>query len=69
MEGLVIMMNIDVLTIFPEMFSGVLGQSMLKKAAEKQVLFTTMLSIFAIMLIINIKQWMIILMVAVLGWS
>ncbi|WML39068.1 tRNA (guanosine(37)-N1)-methyltransferase TrmD [Neobacillus sp. OS1-2] len=29
------MMQIDILTIFPEMFSGVLGQSMLHKAAEK----------------------------------
>jgi len=29
------MMQIDILTIFPEMFSGVLGQSMLLKAAEK----------------------------------
>ncbi|MBO0959136.1 tRNA (guanosine(37)-N1)-methyltransferase TrmD [Neobacillus sp. MM2021_6] len=28
-------MQIDILTIFPEMFSGVLGQSMLHKAAEK----------------------------------
>ena len=28
-------MQIDILTIFPEMFSGVLGQSMLLKAAEK----------------------------------
>lgn len=30
------MMKIDVLSIFPEMFSGVLGHSILKKAAEKQ---------------------------------
>ena len=29
------MMRIDVLTLFPEMFSGVLGQSMLQKAADK----------------------------------
>jgi tRNA (guanine37-N1)-methyltransferase len=29
------MMKIDVLTLFPEMFSGVLGQSILHKAAEK----------------------------------
>src|SRR3954470_21994609 len=29
------MMQIDILTIFPEMFSGVLGHSILKKAAEK----------------------------------
>jgi tRNA (guanine37-N1)-methyltransferase len=29
------MMKIDVLTLFPEMFSGVFGQSMLQKAAEK----------------------------------
>lgn len=29
------MMKIDVLTLFPEMFSGVLGQSILQKAAEK----------------------------------
>ncbi len=29
-------MKIDVLSIFPEMFSGVLGHSILKKAAEKQ---------------------------------
>lgn len=28
-------MNIDILTLFPEMFSGVLGQSMLQKATEK----------------------------------
>ncbi|MBT2691423.1 tRNA (guanosine(37)-N1)-methyltransferase TrmD [Bacillus sp. ISL-55] len=28
-------MNIDVLSIFPEMFEGVFGQSILKKAAEK----------------------------------
>lgn len=30
------MMKIDVLSIFPEMFSGVLGHSILKKAEEKQ---------------------------------
>ncbi|KKK39588.1 tRNA (guanine-N1)-methyltransferase [Mesobacillus campisalis] len=30
------MMKIDVLSIFPEMFPGVLGHSILKKAAEKQ---------------------------------
>ncbi|KAF0820348.1 tRNA (guanine(37)-N(1))-methyltransferase [Bacillus sp. ZZV12-4809] len=30
------MMNIDVLTLFPEMFEGVLGHSILKKAAENQ---------------------------------
>jgi tRNA (guanine37-N1)-methyltransferase len=30
------MMKIDVLSLFPEMFSEVFGQSMLKKAAEKQ---------------------------------
>jgi tRNA (guanine37-N1)-methyltransferase len=29
------MMQIDILTIFPEMFSGVLGHSILQKAAEK----------------------------------
>lgn len=29
------MMKIDVLTLFPEMFSGVFGQSILKKAAEQ----------------------------------
>ncbi len=29
------MMQIDILTLFPEMFSGVLGQSMLQKAVEK----------------------------------
>lgn len=29
------MMNIDVLTLFPEMFEGVLGSSILKKAAEQ----------------------------------
>jgi tRNA (guanine37-N1)-methyltransferase len=30
------MMKIDVLTLFPEMFEGVFGHSILKKAAEKQ---------------------------------
>jgi tRNA (guanine37-N1)-methyltransferase len=30
------MMHIDVLSIFPEMFEGVLGHSILKKAAEKE---------------------------------
>jgi tRNA (guanine37-N1)-methyltransferase len=30
------MMKIDVLTLFPEMFTGVFGHSILKKAAEKQ---------------------------------
>ena len=30
------MMNIDVLTLFPEMFEGVFGHSILKKAAENQ---------------------------------
>lgn len=29
------MMKVDVLTLFPEMFTGVFGQSMLKKAVEK----------------------------------
>ena len=33
-EGLLIMMNIDVLTLFPEMFSGVFGHSILKRAGE-----------------------------------
>ena len=28
------MMNIDVLTLFPEMFSGVLGHSILKRAED-----------------------------------
>jgi tRNA (guanine37-N1)-methyltransferase len=31
------MMQIDILTLFPEMFTGVLGQSMLQKAVEKSV--------------------------------
>ncbi len=31
------MMKIDILTLFPEMFSGVLGQSILNRAAEKSV--------------------------------
>ncbi|WP_249305877.1 tRNA (guanosine(37)-N1)-methyltransferase TrmD [Lederbergia citrea] len=31
------MMKIDVLTLFPEMFSGVFGSSILKKAAEKEL--------------------------------
>lgn len=31
------MMQIDILTLFPEMFSGVFGQSILQKAAEKSV--------------------------------
>jgi tRNA (guanine37-N1)-methyltransferase len=30
------MMKVDVLTLFPEMFTGVFGHSILKKAAEKQ---------------------------------
>src|SRR5690606_21895421 len=30
------MMKIDVLSLFPEMFTGVLGSSILKKAAEKE---------------------------------
>lgn len=30
------MMNIDVLTLFPEMFEGVFGHSILKKAAENE---------------------------------
>jgi tRNA (guanine37-N1)-methyltransferase len=30
------MMNIDVLTLFPEMFDGVLGSSILKKAADQE---------------------------------
>ena len=29
------MMKIDVLTLFPEMFTGVFGHSILKRAAEK----------------------------------
>ena len=29
-------MKIDVLTLFPEMFTGVFGSSILKKAEEKQ---------------------------------
>lgn len=31
------MMKIDILTLFPEMFTGVLGSSILKRAAEKQI--------------------------------
>ena len=34
MEGLLIMMKIDVLTLFPEMFTGVFGHSILKRAEE-----------------------------------
>ncbi|MBA4536203.1 tRNA (guanosine(37)-N1)-methyltransferase TrmD [Bacillus aquiflavi] len=30
-------MKIDILTLFPQMFSGVLGESILKKASEKQI--------------------------------
>ena len=30
------MMRIDILTLFPEMFSGVLGQSILQRASEKE---------------------------------
>lgn len=30
-------MRIDVLTLFPEMFTGVLGSSILKRAAEKKL--------------------------------
>ena len=39
MEGLAFMMRIDVLTLFPEMFTGVFGQSILKKAAERNQLY------------------------------
>ena len=36
-DGRVIrLMKIDVLSLFPEMFEGVFGSSILKKAAEKQ---------------------------------
>ena len=38
MEGLLDMMKIDVLTLFPEMFHGVFGHSILKKAQEKEQL-------------------------------
>ena len=62
------MMKIDVLSLFPEMFAGVFGHSILKKAAERMLLSAIKLSIFVSMLIINIEQSMIILMVAVQGW-
>ena len=37
------MMNIDVLTLFPEMFSGVFGHSILKRAEETECCSLSML--------------------------
>lgn len=61
------MMNIDVLSIFPEMFEGVFGHSILKKAAEKGAA-GTMSSISVTLPITNTRQWMTIHMAAVLEW-
>ncbi|MEH7084668.1 tRNA (guanosine(37)-N1)-methyltransferase TrmD [Neobacillus drentensis] len=38
------MMQIDILTLFPEMFSGVFGQSILNKAAEKSAVNYTVIN-------------------------
>ena len=63
------MMRIDVLTLFPEMFSGVFGSSILKKAAEKDAVILSCRQISVSFQIINIKQLMIIHMVVELEWS
>ena len=59
-------MKIDILTLFPDMFTGVFGSSILKKAQEKEGSFV--LSISAIIQRVSIIVWMIIRMVAALGW-
>lgn len=61
------MMNIDVLSIFPEMFEGVFGHSILKKAAEKGQ-SGTMSSISGTLPITNIRPLMTIHMAAELEW-
>ena len=48
-------MKIDVLTLFPDMFTGVFGHSILKRAARNEGCFLIKSSIFVIMLIINIR--------------
>ena len=59
-------MKIDILTLFPDMFTGVFGSSILKKAQEKAVELRVVNS--AIIQRASIIAWMIIRMVVVLGW-
>lgn len=51
-------MKIDFLTLFPEMFQGVLGSSILQKAQEKRLSVLTS-SISGLFRIINTKRLMI----------
>lgn len=60
-------MKIDFLTLFPEMFEGVLHSSILKKHRRKKLSHFKS-SILESIRIISIKQWMTIRMAAVLVW-
>ena len=59
-------MKIDILTLFPDMFTGVFGSSILKHKKRSGRAFV--LSISAIIQRVSIIVWMIIRMVAALGW-
>lgn len=58
-------MKIDILTLFPDMFTGVFGSSILKKAQEKEAVELRVVN-FAIIQRVSIIVWMIIRMVAAL---
>lgn len=60
-------MKIDFLTLFPDMFEGVLGSSILQKHRRKTPL-NLMSSISAPFLITSIKQWMTILTAEGRAW-
>ena len=60
-------MKIDYLTLFPEMFDGVLNHSILKRAQDKNIIEVNTVN-FRDYAKINIIKWMIIRMVAVKEW-
>ena len=61
-------MKIDYLTLFPEMFDGVLNHSILKRAQDKEIISVNTV-ILEIMPLINIIKWMITHLVVDRVWS
>lgn len=60
-------MKIDFLTLFPEMFQGVLGSSILQKAQEKEAVRFDVIN-FRLFRIINTKRLMITRTAGEPGW-
>ena len=61
-------MKIDYLTLFPEMFDGVLNHSILKRAQDKEIISVNTVN-FRDMPLINIIKWMITHLVVDRVWS